>query len=234
MQLSYAQPILLAFPELVFGAVEIDGISNQVDMSGDIAALLDRARTRLAAHNESELPEIRAWRQAFTQMGLKPTQYRCAAEALLRRLRKEGNLPSFHPVIDLCNAASCAYAIPVAVFDRARTGDLLKVRYAQGGEPLATFSGEVERAEVNEVIFADLKGNAHARRWSHRQSSQSAVRAETTDILIVAEAHHTTAVEDVQRLIAELTCIFRSRFCPSRIAGISSKETGQPHMTAPL
>jgi DNA/RNA-binding domain of Phe-tRNA-synthetase-like protein len=37
-------------------------------------------------------------------MGLKPTQYRCAPEALLRRLRKEGTLPPLHPLVDLCNA----------------------------------------------------------------------------------------------------------------------------------
>lgn len=67
---------------------------------------------------ESEFGQIQAWRRAFSQMGLKPTQYRCAAEALLRRLRKEHSLPRLHPLVDLCNAASAAYAIPVAVFDR--------------------------------------------------------------------------------------------------------------------
>ena len=58
-------------------------------------------------------------------MGLKPTQYRCAAESLLRRLRTQGSLPRLHPLVDLCNAISVAYAIPVAVFDVSKlTGDL--------------------------------------------------------------------------------------------------------------
>ena len=52
-------------------------------------------------------------------MGLKPTQYRCASESLLRRFRKEGSLPRLHPLVDLCNAVSMAYAIPVAVLDRS-------------------------------------------------------------------------------------------------------------------
>ena len=76
------------------------------------------AKSRLAAvAAESELPEIQAWRRAFAAMGLKPTQYRCASESLLRRFRKEGSLPRLHPLVDLCNAVSLAFAIPVAVLD---------------------------------------------------------------------------------------------------------------------
>jgi hypothetical protein len=75
---------------------------------------LERATARLAERPESEFPEIAAWRRAFSQMGLKPTQYRCASEALLRRFRKVGSLPWIHPLVDVCNAVSLAYAIPIA------------------------------------------------------------------------------------------------------------------------
>ena len=68
---------------------------------------------------ESELAEISAWRRAYAQMGLKPTQYRSAAEALLRRFRRGEELPRLHPLVDLCNAISLAFALPVAVFDLA-------------------------------------------------------------------------------------------------------------------
>ena len=69
-------------------------------------------------------------------MGLKPTQYRCAAESLLRRFRKEGALPRLHPLVDLCNAVSLAFAIPVAVLDVAEIAWPLEVRYADGDEEL--------------------------------------------------------------------------------------------------
>jgi DNA/RNA-binding domain of Phe-tRNA-synthetase-like protein len=128
------------------------------------------------------LPEIQAWRRTFSRMGLKPTQYRSAAEALLRRVRKEGTLPKIHPLIDLCNAASLAFAVPVAVFDLAKVADRLEVRHASGDERYVTFSGEVELPERGEVIFADEEGRAHARRWTNRQSGYSAVRDETARI----------------------------------------------------
>jgi DNA/RNA-binding domain of Phe-tRNA-synthetase-like protein len=54
------------------------------------------------------------------------------------------------------------------------------------------------------VIFADDAGRAHARRWTNRQSGYSAVRDETSTVLIVAEAMHETAVDDVRRLTGEI------------------------------
>jgi DNA/RNA-binding domain of Phe-tRNA-synthetase-like protein len=137
-------------------------------------------------------------------MGLKPTQYRCAAESLLRRLRKEGALPRLHPLVDVCNAVSLAFAIPVAVFDVSKITGALEVRYAAGDEDYLTFSGEVEHPGVHEVIFSDAAGQAHARRWSNRQSGLSAVRNPTAAALIVAEAMHGSAPSDMPELTTVL------------------------------
>lgn len=165
----------------------------------------DVARRRLSAATESGFPEIQAWRRAFSRMGLRPTDYRCASEALLRRFRREGTLPRLHPLVDLCNAVSLATAIPVAVFDLERIdGDLL-VRHATGTERFLTFGGEMESPKPGEVIFADQAGNAHARRWTNRQSGLSAVHPETSAVLIVAEAMHATGAEDVAALTETLT-----------------------------
>ncbi|WP_233564829.1 B3/B4 domain-containing protein [Micromonospora musae] len=136
--------------------------------------------------------------------GVRPTQYRCAAEALLRRLRIDGNLPRLHPLVDLCNAVSVAYAVPVAALDLDRiTGDLT-VRHAHGDEEYLTFAGGVERPEPGEIVFADAAGRAHARRWTNRQSGWSAVRAETSRVLVVVEGLHSTADADVTDLLDTL------------------------------
>jgi DNA/RNA-binding domain of Phe-tRNA-synthetase-like protein len=190
------------FPELVAGVVFADGITPGVPAGDRAARFTAIAMSRLDAVPESELPEIRAWRRAFTRMGLKPTRYRCASEALLRRLRKEGALPPLHPLVDICNAASAAFAIPVAVFDVSKVTGGLEVRYAAGDEQYLTFSGQAEHPSPGEVIFADRAGQVHARRWTNRQSGLSAVQAPTTAVLIVAEAMHDTASSDLPELIA--------------------------------
>ncbi len=135
-------------------------------------------------------------------MKLKPTQYRSASESLLRRFRKEKSLPQLHPLVDVCNAISLAFAIPVAVFDVAEIAEYVEVRYAAGDETFVSFSGGVENPAAGEVIFADGARRAHARRWTNRQSASSAVRDTTTAVLIVAEALHDSASSDIPTLMA--------------------------------
>jgi DNA/RNA-binding domain of Phe-tRNA-synthetase-like protein len=204
MTFLHANAIWQDYPELVPGALAVDGITPGVSVASRLARFGAIAESRLSMHSEGELPEIQAWRRTFTRMGLKPTQYRSASEALLRRFRKEGSLPQIHPLIDLCNAVSLAFAIPVAVFDTARIADELEVRYATGAETYESFSGEIEHPTAGEVIFADRAGRAHARRWTNRQSRHSAVREDTRAALIVAEAMHDSARKDVERLVAAL------------------------------
>jgi DNA/RNA-binding domain of Phe-tRNA-synthetase-like protein len=190
------------YPELVAGVLAVEGITKDAAVGTQAAKFEAIARSRLATSSEGELPEIRAWRRAFSKMGLRPTQYRCASESLLRRFRKEGSLPRIHPLIDLCNAISLAFAIPIAVFDVSKITDYIEVRYAVGSEVYLAFSGEIDHPRPGEVIFADGSSRAHARRWSNRQSGYSAVGDDTVAALIVAEAMHDGAPPDVQKLIA--------------------------------
>lgn len=204
MHFRHSPEIWAAYPALTPGVLIAEGLSAEKDVQARVAEYQAVARSRLEAGSEGDLPEVQAWRRAFSQMGLKPTQYRCAAESLLRRFRKEGALPSLHPLVDLCNALSLAFAIPIAVFDISHIEGHLEVRLADGDERYLSFAGEIEHPEAGEVIFADAGGAAHARRWTHRQSASSAVRANTEAVLIVAEALHDTAHTDVAKLLATL------------------------------
>jgi len=226
MKFQHAPEIWRDFPDLAAGTLTASGIHPGVDVSAAVTRFSGIAATRLANGPESELPEIQAWRRTFTKMGLKPTQYRCASESLLRRFRKEGSLPRIHPLIDLCNAVSLAFAIPVAVFDRAHiTGDLT-VRYATGDETYQTFGGDTEHPTPGEVIFADSAGNAHARRWTNRQSGLSGVQETTANILIVSEAMHETATTDIASLIATLAGEIASTWGGSPVTGFP--DAGSP------
>ena len=204
MQFSHSTEIWRDFPELAAGVLSADRVGVNASTEAAVEKFNAIAATRLAASPEGELPEVQAWRRTFSRMGLKPTQYRCASEALLRRFRQEGSLPRLHPLVDLCNAVSLAFAIPVAVFDVTKIAGDLQVRYATGAETYQTFSGEIENPAAREVIFADAEGRAHARRWTNRQSGHSAVNADTGSVLIVAEAMHASAATDVRKLVTVL------------------------------
>ncbi len=204
IQFRYAPEIPSRFQQLCSCTLLVDGIDAKADPSMQIARLVAIADDRLAAVGKGEFPEIQAWRRVFSVVGLKPTQYRRASEALLRRYRKEGVLSSLHPLIDLCNAASLAFAIPVAAIDTSKITGVMTGRLAHGDETVETFAGQIEHHEQGEVIFADDDGRIHARRWTNRQSGWSAVHADTTQALIGTEAQHETADNDLAALMLSL------------------------------
>jgi len=225
MDFQHSDAIWRDFPQLVAGVGFASGITPDVAADDSVARFTAIAKSRLAEAPESELPPIQAWRRAFTTMGLKPTQYRCASEALLRRFRKEGTLPRLHPLVDVCNAVSLAFAIPVAVFDVAAISGSLRVRYADGDENYLTFSGETEQPGPGEVIFADQAAQVHARRWTNRQSGLSAVRAPTQSALIVAEAMHGSAASDVPELIAAVAAELSALWSVTPVTAVLSPST---------
>lgn len=222
MRFQHAPDIWRDFPTLVPGLLFIGGIGPDVEVDRQVERFTAIAGQRLAETTEGELPEIQAWRRAFAKMGLKPTQYRCAAESLLRRYRKEGALPRLHPLVDLCNAVSIAYAIPIAALDLSRITGNLEVRRATGDERYETFSGDVEHPARDEVIFADDVGHAHARRWCNRQSGRSAVHEATSSVVIIAEAMHETAPSDIARLVDDLAAELATVWAVAPMTGILS------------
>ncbi len=197
MIFSYHSEIGKTFPKLFTGLALVRSLPETIDLTDMVSHLQSDALRHLAGGPEGELPAIRAWRAAFSTMGLKPTQYRCASEALLRRLRKDGELPSLNPIVNICNAASAAYGVPVAAFDLDRIEGNLTVRPATSDETYLTFGGTTEHPHPGEIIFADDASAAHARRWTNRQSAASAVSPTTRTALLVIEGLHDDAETDV-------------------------------------
>ncbi|HEU5100114.1 MAG TPA: phenylalanine--tRNA ligase beta subunit-related protein [Roseiflexaceae bacterium] len=223
MHFEHAPTIWQQFPQLVAGLLLVDSIDPQADVTARLEPFFERARERLASATESDLPEVAAWRRAYAQMGMKPTQYRSAAESLLRRFRKENTLPRLHPLVDLCNAVSLAFALPVAAFDLDQVAGFIHVRHADGDERYLAFSGEIEHPPAGEVIFADAERHAHARRWTFRQSRRSTVGPTTRRALIVSEGLHPSAPADIAALLATLS---------GELAAVWSAPAGQTMLSA--
>lgn len=205
---AYAPELLDVYPDAVAGVVHAGGVGNAASPAAlrqDFRqAQVDRV-AMLQGTPIAELPSIAAWRRAFTRFGAKPTQYRNAAEALLRRLVKTGEIPTINMLVDIGNLVSVRWAMPVAVMDQGSVVGGTTVRFATGEESFADLgSSETGRPEPGEVIFVDDAGTVSARRWCWRQSRQSASGPSTTDVLFVVEGLHDDAAADVARALREL------------------------------
>lgn len=205
---SYAPEIVERFPTVVGGVIHAQGIRNGPSSPELAEAFVAEQRAVLERIGDtplSEVPGLAAWRRAFRAFGVDPTAYRSAAEALLRRLTKQGSIPSINSLVDIGNLVSIRYALPVAMFDVASISGGLTVRTANGDESFTDLgSGATERPEPGEVIFVDEAGHVAARRWCWRQSAESASTASTTTVLVTVEGHHDDARRDVEAAVADL------------------------------
>ncbi len=207
----YDPALLDRFPTIRGGVILAQNLRNGPTPPALAAAFAAEQRAALARLGDtplSEVPSLAAWRRAFSAFGVKPTQYRSAAEALLRRLTKHGDIPSVNLLVDLGNLVSIRYALPVAVFDRRATTGAVTVRFAAGDERFTDLgTDEVVHPDAGEVIFVDEAGLVSARRWCWRQSDQSAAREDTAEALITVEGHHASAEDDVRAALADLQAL---------------------------
>jgi len=204
----YDPAILKRFPSLAGGALL--GVKMHNGPAPEALRRLylseqQRTLERIGSTPLSEIESLAGWRAAFRKFGVDPTQYRSAAEALLRRLTKKGDIPSINTLVDICNLVSIRYALPVAAFDCAALGGGITVRFARGDERFTPL-GEAadERPEAGEVIFSADSGMVVARRWCWRQSHGSAVTEATQEALFTIEAQHAGGKAAVEAALFDL------------------------------
>jgi DNA/RNA-binding domain of Phe-tRNA-synthetase-like protein len=131
-----------------------------------------------------------AWAEVFRKFGAKPQRTPCSAEALLKRVRKDGKLAAIDPVVDLYNAISIEYAIPVGGENFAAYSGMPRLTVADGSELFDTMkSGEPanEAPEAGEVVWRDDIG-VTCRRWNWRQGVRTRLDASAQQMWFILES----------------------------------------------
>lgn len=133
---------------------------------------------------------LEAWREAFRGFGAKPQRTPCSAEALLKRVQRDGSLPSVNAVVDLYNSVSLRYAVPVGGENATAYAGAPHLVRAKGDEVFDTMANgiaAIEHPEAGEVIWRDERG-VTCRRWNWRQGTRTRLEPSTTEIWFVLEA----------------------------------------------
>ena len=228
---QYHSQLIDRYPNLVGGVILARDVRNAASPPGLREDFLGEQQATLARLENvplSSLKSIAAWRQAFRAFGVKPTKYRSACEALLRRLTKQGELPSINALVDIANLVSIRYALPVAAFDIGALQGSVTVRFAQGTERYTPLGqSEMEHPKPGEVIFSDDSDLVIARRWCWRQSAESAAQKDSTNILITIEAHHAGGRSDVEAGLDDLRSLLEQHTGGEITSSVLSSELPQ-------
>src|SRR6266496_5384116 len=210
----YDSEILTRYPTVVGGVILARRMNNgptPKELQAAFLAEQQAALQRIGASPLSQIASLAAWRAVFRSFGVDPTQYRSAAEALLRRLTKKGDIPGINLLVDLGNLVSIRYALPVAVFDTRTLQGSVTVHFADGSERYTSLGESgIDHPLPGEVVFSDESKMVIARRWCWRQSEQSAAQQGTTQAIITVEAHHAEGNKDVDAALNDLLTLLRT------------------------
>lgn len=131
-----------------------------------------------------------AWAEAFRRFGAKPQRTPCSAEALRKRFQRDGKLPSIDPVVNLYNAISLEFAIPVGGENLDAYRGTPQLVIADGSEVFDTVKdGQPfdESPEPGEVIWCDDRG-VTCRRWNWRQGVRTRLDAQARHMWFILES----------------------------------------------
>lgn len=207
MRFRVEQGVLERFPGLTIGVVVVRGAENRLHRE-QVSTLLEEQTDRVRSEWSRELlesdPRIAAWRDAYRAFGAKPKKHRCSVENMLRAILGGGDVPSINPIVDLYNAISLEYVIPLGGDDLdCVTGDI-RLTIATGDERFVPLNGsEAVRPRPGEVVYRD-DTDVLCRRWNWRECDKSKLTESSTNVCLVVEGLPPFTAEQVLRIGEEL------------------------------
>ncbi|MEW6276832.1 MAG: phenylalanine--tRNA ligase beta subunit-related protein [Bacillota bacterium] len=194
-------------PTVCFGVVVAKGVDNH-GKTAEINALLREAmagvREKYAGVNLKEHPAFVCYREAFKKLGFNPNKFLSSVEALVSRVVKGGELPEINDVVNLVNAVSLKYTLPMGAHDLdSMAGDIM-VRFSKEGEQFVPFGRtEPETVPAGELVYANEK-QIRTRRWIWRQNERGKVTAESKNVFFPIDGFSDCNLDSVLRAQKEL------------------------------
>lgn len=189
--MSFVTPIL--DPEIApgFRALSISVEATPIVDPQFATDVLAQACATLTADTPDWAPaHLAAWADIFRRFGAKPQRTPCSADALRKRVLRDGTLAGIDPIVDLYNAISIQYALPIGGenFDAYVGAPHLTI--ADGSELFDTMKdGSVahEPPEKGEVIWRDELG-VTCRRWNWRQGTRTRLDSSAKRMWFILES----------------------------------------------
>lgn len=200
------------FPSAAIGIVVAEGMkaASEVDevQKAELEALLDRANVLAERHLTSDIisenEPVKAWREAYRAFKTKKGA-RCSIENLLKRVLKGKPVGPITPSVDIYNAISLKYALPVGGEDvDAFVGDL-RLTVTEGGDAFLPL-GEDEAEDPTlpgELCYLDDAG-AVCRCWNWRDGQRTALTDDSRNAFLIIECVEPARVDDCRAAIDEL------------------------------
>ena len=182
------------FPDVEIGVLCVDGI-RPTDQIGDdeakaAAKFLDRANASaeewLTSTTISKNEVVAVWRDAYRKFKTKKGA-RCSIENLLKRVLKGNPVGSITPSVDLYNAISLKYALPVGGEDIDTFVGDFRLGITEGGDAFLPIGEDANDPTLpGELCYRDDQG-AVCRCFNWRDGQRTALTDDSINAILVME-----------------------------------------------
>lgn len=209
MKFFLSEDVFDKLPDLEFGLVSVsgaDGHGDREELEEMLAAGVRSCEEHYGGGKVKNEPEFQPYREAFRQIGINPNRYMCAIEALMTRIAKGQGMPCINTVVDLGNAVSLRYRLPIGAHDLDSMQGSFGVRISKEGDTFLPFGAEErEPVPAGEVVYA-TGDQVRTRRWTWRQGEEGKISEDTSHILFIIDGFESNLelIEEARTELAEL------------------------------
>lgn len=185
MKFKVSHDIFNLLPEACFGVVTARGIDNKAAypvIADMLREGIAKAQERFHDVKVKEDAAILPYRNAFTKMSINPNKFMSSIEAMFTRISKGHSLPQINPIVDLGNALSLRYVLPMGAHDIDLMDGDIEVRLSVAGDTFIPF-GETETEQMpdGEPVYV-VDSHIRTRRWIWRQSEIGKIGPDSSNI----------------------------------------------------
>lgn len=227
MKFKVSKKLFEKIPDAVFGVVVVKSFDNK--RSYDFINSLFEENLTLSKEkfNGVKIKEekwIEPYREAFRSLNINPNKYMCSIEALMTRISKGNDIPKINSIVDLGNALSLKYELPLGVHDIDKfKNNEIEIREAIESDIFIPFGSDtVEHPENGEIVYAS-KDEIKTRRWTWRQGENSKVTEESTNLFIPIDGFNDNK-DKILKLQKELIDIFENKLNLKVYFGLVDKD----------
>jgi DNA/RNA-binding domain of Phe-tRNA-synthetase-like protein len=211
-------------PSYCVGTVTARGIDNSAARP-QIEKLLDEsiklAESRFLDRRVKEEPDVVPYREAFQALGMNPNKYMCSIEALFTRIAKAKGMPHINPLVDLNNAVSLKYTLPMGTHDLGGANGDMEIRFSRPGDTFLPFGAEAEESpDPGELVYA-VGSQVRTRRWTWRQSEHGKIDEKTDYVFFPIDGFAGFNEDRVRAAAAELEAELKTFFGCRTVTGFA-------------
>ncbi len=178
MKFVVSEEVFEKLDNVCFGIVVARGIQNR-GQNDEVGKCLETSIQAVEKKFENakvkEAEEIVPYREAFTKLSINPNKFLSSIEAMASRIAKKKGFPQINTAVDLGNAISLKYLVPLGAHDIDSAEGDIGVRFSVQGDRFIPFGEEEEEIlEPGELIYS-VGDQVKTRRWIWRQSEQGKV-----------------------------------------------------------